>query len=178
MTTNIINSIYAVRIPAVFHTLLDDTTVNITEDTFVDFETLSQRLSIDDVFKFIYEQSLDNGFNDFVASHKLTSIVHRVENVKWLEEHLAAYTAYVKKQEEMKRIKNLPEHWAEDVCKTHVIIRTPNTLNNRTLVFKTRAATSEYRPLVFRRNLADIVYDFLGFDNFRTHPLIKYILRT
>lgn len=178
MTTNIINSIYAVRIPAVFHTLLEDTTGNITEDTFVDLETLSHWLGIDDVFKFIYEQSTDRGFNDFVATHKLTSILNRPENLKWLEEYKDAYTSYVKKQEEMKRIKNVPASWAEDICKTHVVVRTPNTLNHRTLIFKPCSEQNEYRPIIFRKKIADIIYDFLGFDNFRTHPLIKYILKS
>ena len=169
--------VYVVNLPHTLAQLIEQHPDTFNLENIADLQTLATKLTLEDVFQFVYEQTIDDKFNEFVVTSGLKNILQKQDNITWLSQVKTQYDSYLRKREDMKKINE------EDLTRTFGILesyRYYNKINKPDIkcVFFTRNTEETKKDLLtYKQDLYSEFYDILGFEVIRNHPVAKYILR-
>lgn len=169
--------VYVVNLPHTLAQLIEQHPDTFNLKDIVDLQTLATKLTLEDVFQFVYEQTIDDKFNEFVVTSGLKNILQKQDNITWLSQVKTQYDSYLRKREDMKKINE------EDLTRTFGILESYryyikiNKPDIKCVFFIRNTEETKKDLLTYKQDLYSEFYDILGFEVIRNHPVAKYILR-
>lgn len=171
-------SLYAVRIPQQLAHLLTDTIDDkkITPSDFISLRNVATFLPLEDVFYLTYEQT-NASFTEFCINYKVPSILTLSDNVEWLSEVKTKYDLYIQKRKDMEKVNTQSELaspiYTPPILSTHSYAAlVPG--NNNIIVFT--ESTEGANAVEMKQRMLSNIYDRLGYDNLRHHPIFRFLL--
>lgn len=145
--------------------------------TLTSLRKLSSYLPLEDIFQYIYEQTNEPGFNDFLTTNKINGLMHDTDNISWLSEVKNQYEAYIRKRMDLLKLGKEEPKYKRTLCQGYHYSGKHSYLGTHVLFFVPfGAADKGNEPKLFRSLLLDTFYDVMGFETLKQHPIAKYLL--
>lgn len=169
--------VYVVNLPHTVAQLVEQYPETFTLETLTDLQAMATKLNLEDIFQYVYEQTIDDKFNDFIVTSGLKNILQKQDNITWLSQVKTQYDSYLRKREDMKKINE------DDLTRTFGVLESYhfhdkiNKPDVKCVFFKRNTEENEIDLLTYKEKLLSVFYDIFGFEVIRNHPVAKYILK-
>lgn len=169
--------VYVVNLPHTLAQLIEQHPDTFNLETLTDLSVLSTKLNLEDVFQYVYEQTIDDKFNDFIVTSGLKNILQKQDNITWLSQVKTQYDSYLRKREDMKKINE------DDLTRTFGVLESYhlhdkiNKPDVKCVFFKRNTEETQTDLLTYKQELLNVFYDMFSFEVIRNHPVTKYILK-
>lgn len=180
MSEKYIPEVYCVYLPTALNNYLSSDKLDTNLNRLWQLEELAKLLPLEDVFFLVYNQTKNDAFTRFTADNDLFNVLSHPKNISWMKEMETKYIQYLQKN----NLQVVPSgHLDKDPFMYY------DTYPTGALKWRQRDANvvifydapiietdgEETKEILHTRRMtmADTLYDLLGRDTLRTHPVAK-----
>lgn len=182
MSDKYIPEVYLMYLPENMRSLINRNKMNLNLSQVMYLEELEKAIPLDDIFFLVYQQTRKDSLVSFMSNNDLFSFLSHPKNISWMSKMENKYSQYLQKNGF--DLKTDGSNWETPFHEFDVYTDVEHGIdakNLRLIILKENDVSTEVTMLKEiveerKRRFASSLYDLIGMDGLRTHPVAKQIL--